>query len=124
MDNIQVLRYLTTIENRLKLIELNNGTSTTLIASSINLNDFIARLTAIENRPQIGLNDVNACLATAESRSQVNFDDINTRLAALEARPQINVDDINTRLAALEARPDVMQRLSAVELTLASLNNS
>jgi hypothetical protein len=50
--------------------------------------------------------------------------DVNSRLAALEGRPPVTLDDVNGRLSALEGRPDVTQRISALELTIASLNNS
>ena len=36
----------------------------------------------------------------------------------------VDLTDVNNRIANLESRPDVMQRLSALELTVASLNSS
>ena len=143
MENYQVFRTLALLKERVDKLEgggvvQNNG-------PSVNLDDVNARLAALERNPTIQgvtINNVNECLAALEARIQPTIDDINNRLAAVEARPQVTLDDVISRLAALEARPsvtlddvtgrltalegrpDVTQRLSALELTIASLNNS
>ena len=53
MDNLQILRYITMLEQRLKVIE-NNGPSTadnSIIPTD--LNEVYARLAAVEARPEL-----------------------------------------------------------------------
>jgi uncharacterized protein involved in outer membrane biogenesis len=108
MENLHVLRSLASLDVRLRQVELNPA------AASSNAS----------NVPLINLEDVVSRLAALEARPVVNLDDVVSRLAAVEARPEVNLDDVASRLSALESRPDVTQRLSALELTIASLNNS
>ena len=95
MENIQVLRYIANLESRIKNLENN---SSGFVSSNNLVNSIIP--------PSIDLSDVN------------------NRIANLEGRPQVDLSDVNNRIANLESRPDVMQRLSALELTVASLNSS
>jgi len=144
MENYQVFRTLALLQER--VTKLEGGAIAPPVVSSgnvANLDDVInGRLAALEGRPQVTITNVNECLAALEARIQVAVDDVNRRLAALEARPLVTLDDVNERLAALEGRPpvtlddvngrlsalegrpDVTQRISALELTIASLNNS
>ena len=151
MENLHVLRSLASLDVRLRQVELTATTgsnSDVANAPLINLDAINSRLAIIEDRlsqlqnsipseevinsrlgalearPVVNLDDVNARLAVIEARPEVNLDDVVARLAAVEARPEVNLDDVNTRLSAVEGRPDVTQRLSALELTIASLNNS
>jgi hypothetical protein len=104
MDNLQILRYITMLEQRLKVIE-NNGPSTannSIIPTD--LNEVYARLAAVESRPVVDLNEVYA------------------RLAAVESRPVVDLNEVSARLAAVEARPELSQRLSALELAVTSQN--
>ena len=80
MENIQVLRYMASLEARIKALDPNN--------------------------------------------QSIDLSEVNNRLSNLEQRPTVDLSEINNRLSNLEARPDVMQRLSALELTVASLNSS
>ena len=80
MENIQVLRYMASLEARIKALDPNN--------------------------------------------QSIDLSEINNRLSNLEQRPTVDLSEVNNRLSNLEARPDVMQRLSALELTVASLNSS
>jgi hypothetical protein len=104
MDNLQVLRYVTMLEQRLKVIE-NNGPN--IVNNSViptDLSEVLARLAAVEARPVVDLNEVSA------------------RLAAVEARPVVDLNEVLARLAAVEARPELSQRLSALELAVTSQN--
>ena len=79
MDNLQILRYITMLEQRLKVIE-NNGPSTannSIIPTD--LNEVYARLAAVESRPVVDLNEVSARLAAVEARPELS-----QRLSALE----------------------------------------
>jgi hypothetical protein len=67
---------------------------------------------------------VNARLATLEGREMPDVAAVNARLATLEGREMPDVTDILTRLSAVETRPDLVQRLSALELTVSSLNTN
>ena len=96
MDNIQVLRYIANIESRIKTLENANNPN---IANINNL--------------------TNSIIPTP-----VDLTDVNNRIANLEGRPPVDLSELHNRIANLENRPDVMQRLSALELTVASLNAS
>jgi hypothetical protein len=150
MENLHVLRSLASLDVRLRQVELNPiaASSNASNVPLINLDAINNRLEVIENRltkletsvpseevvnsrlgvlearPVVNLDDVVSRLAALEARPEVNLDDVVSRLAAVEARPEVNLDDVASRLSALESRPDVTQRLSALELTIASLNNS
>jgi histone H3/H4 len=131
MENIQVLRYIATLESRLKNLENNSSgfvTSNNLVNSiippTVDLTDIYNRIASLEGRPTVDLSDVNNRIASLEGRPTVDLTDVNNRIAALEGRPTVDLSDVNNRIAALESRPDVMQRLSALELTVASLNSS
>ena len=108
MDNLRLLRSIAFLENRVKQLESGNTGSNPELANvaSVNLDEVVSRLAAVEARPV------------------VNLDEVVGRLSAVEARPVVNLDEVFNRLSAVEARPDVTQRLSALELTIASLNNS
>jgi hypothetical protein len=150
MENLHVLRSLASLDVRLRQVELNpiaassNASNVPLInldainnrlevienrltklETSVPSEEVVnSRLGALEARPVVNLDDVVSRLAALEARPEVNLDDVVSRLAAVEARPEVNLDDVASRLSALESRPDVTQRLSALELTIASLNNS
>ena len=79
MDNLQVLRYVTMLEQRLKVIE-NNGPN--IVNNSViptDLSEVLARLAAVEARPVVDLNEVLARLAAVEARPELS-----QRLSALE----------------------------------------
>ena len=111
MENIQLLRYVASLEERLKDLEksLKNGFLPSSLENSViptDLTDVLSRLAAVEARPVVDLTDVSG------------------RLAAIEARPVVDLTDVSGRLAAVEARPELSQRLSALELTVTSLNSN
>ena len=114
MENIQVLRYIANLESRLKNLENSN---TPIFATSNNLVNSIIP-------PTVDLTEVNNRLANLEGRPTVDLTEVNNRLANVEGRPTVDLTEVNNRLNNLESRPDVMQRLSALELTVASLNAS
>ena len=150
MENLHVLRSLASLDVRLRQVELNPAAASsnasnvplinldainnrlevienrlTKLETSVPSEEVVnSRLGAVEARPVVNLDDVVSRLAALEARPEVNLDDVVSRLAAVEARPEVNLDDVASRLSALESRPDVTQRLSALELTIASLNNS
>lgn len=150
MENLHVLRSLASLDVRLRQVELNPAAASsnasnvplinldainnrleiienrlTKLETSVPSEEVVnSRLGALEARPVVNLDDVVCRLAALEARPEVNLDDVVSRLAAVEARPEVNLDDVASRLSALESRPDVTQRLSALELTIASLNNS
>ena len=150
MENLHVLRSLASLDVRLRQVELNPAAASsnasnvplinldainnrleiienrlTKLETSVPSEEVVnSRLGALEARPVVNLDDVVSRLAALEARPEVNLDDVVSRLAAVEARPEVNLDDVASRLSALESRPDVTQRLSALELTIASLNNS
>ena len=132
MENIQVLRYIANLESRLKALESSNSPifttvsnlSNSIISPVVDLTEINNRLANLEARPIVDLTDVNNRLANVEGRPIVDLTDVNNRIANVEGRPIVDLTDVNNRLANLEARPDVMQRLSALELTVASLNSS
>ena len=97
MENIQVLRYIANIEARIKKLETASNTE---VSSTSN-------------------NLINSIIPPT-----VDLTEVNNRIANLEGRPVVDLNDVNNRIANLESRPDVMQRLSALELTVASLNTS
>jgi len=115
MENIQVLRYIANIEARIKAIE-NANTTLNFTTSNNLVNSIIPS--------SVDLTEVYNRLANLEGRPAVDLSDVNNRLANLEGRPTVDLTDVYNRLANLENRPDVMQRLSALELTVASLNSS
>jgi len=106
MENLQVLRYIATLENRLKNLEINRPTSSAAENSVVptDLSQVLARLAAVEARPVVDLNEVSS------------------RLAAVEARPVVDLNEVSSRLAAVEARPELSQRLSALELAITNQN--
>jgi hypothetical protein len=107
MENLQVLRYIATLEQRVKTLELNPSTSYSVVENTViptDLSQVLARLSALEARPVVDLTDVSG------------------RLAAVEARPVVDLTDVSGRLAAVEARPELSQRLSALELAITSQN--
>jgi len=110
MENLHVLRSLASLDNRLRQVELNRTDS------SISNSD-------LANVPSVNLDAIYTRLSELENKL-ASIEVVNNRLSAVEARPVVNLDDVNSRLSAVEARPDVTQRLSALELTIASLNNS
>jgi len=135
MENIQLLRYVASLEERLKNLEksLNNGIlpssslSSSILENSViptDLTDVLSRLAAVEARPVVDLSDVSGRLAAVEARPVVDLSDVSGRLAAVEARPVVDLTDVSGRLAAVEARPELSQRLSALELTVTSLNSN
>ena len=126
MENIQVLRYIANLESRFKALESSNSPNFTnsIIPPVVDLTEINNRLANLEGRPTVDLTDVNNRLANLEGRPTVDLTDVNSRLANVEGRPTVDLTDVNSRLANLESRPDVMQRLSALELTVASLNSS
>jgi len=125
MENLQVLRYIATLEQRLKTLELNPSTSSSIVENTViptDLSQVLARLSALEARPVVDLNDVSGRLAAVEARPVVDLTDVSGRLAAVEARPVVDLTDVSGRLAAVEARPELSQRLSALELAITSQN--
>ena len=104
MENIQLLRSLAILEQRLRAIETSSGNPSA--SSSLDLSNFTARLEALEARPVVDLSDVSS------------------RLAVVEARPVVDLSDVSSRLAAVEARPELSQRLSALELAVTTLNSN
>jgi hypothetical protein len=149
MESIQLLRYVAILDERLKNLEksLNNGVSSSSpkVENSViptDLTDVLSRLAAVEARPVVDLSDVSGRLAAVEARPVVDLTDVSERLAAVEvrpvvdltdvserltaveARPVVDLTDVSGRLAAVEARPELSQRLSALELTVTSLNSN
>jgi len=76
MENIQLLRNIAMLEQRLRMIETSSGG---MSSSSVDLSNFTARLAAVEARPVVDLNDVSSRLATVEARPELS-----QRLSALE----------------------------------------
>ena len=105
MESLQLLRQVAILEQRLKNIELSSGVSSSS-GSSVDLSEVLSRLSALESRPVVDLSDVSR------------------RLEAVESRPVVDLSDVSGRLAAVEARPELSQRLSALELTVTSLNSN
>ena len=81
MENLQVLRYIATLENRLKNLEINRPTSSAAENSVVptDLSQVLARLAAVEARPVVDLNEVSSRLAAVEARPELS-----QRLSALE----------------------------------------
>ena len=79
MDNLQVLRYVSILEQRLKVIENNGPSSVNNSIIPTDLNEVLARLAAVESRPVVDLNEVLARLAAVEARPELS-----QRLSALE----------------------------------------
>ena len=111
MEHLHVLRYIATLEQRLKAVETNASSTSSTTSSTIenvviptDLSQVLSRLSALEARPVVDLNEVS------------------TRLAAVEARPVVDLNEVSNRLAAVEARPELSQRLSALELAITSQN--
>jgi len=77
MENIQLLRSLAILEQRLRAIETSSGNPST--SSSLDLSNFTARLEALEARPVVDLSDVSSRLAAVEARPELS-----QRLSALE----------------------------------------
>jgi hypothetical protein len=121
MENIQLLRNIAMLEQRLRMIEISSGG---MSSTSVDLSDFTARLAAVEARPVVDLNDVSSRLAAVEARPVVDLNDVSSRLAAVEARPVVDLNDVSSRLASVEARPELSQRLSALELAVTSINSN
>lgn len=116
-----VNRHVTLLENSLASLESN--------FNNFNVNELNDRLMRLESNqlssvPSVDLSEVNNRLASLENNStsncNVDLTEINNRLMALET---IN-NDLSLRLAAIETKPDLLQRLSALELTVATLNNN
>ena len=122
MDNLQVLRYVTMLEQRLKVIENNDPNIVNNSVIPTDLSEVLARLAAVEARPVVDLNEVSARLAAVEARPVVDLNEVSARLAAVEARPIADLNEVLARLAAVEARPELSQRLSALELAVTSQN--
>ena len=104
MDNIQTYRlvlFLTKRVEELENIVKNNDLSTSSTSQPIDLSEINKRIDDIE----------------------VNVTEISRRLGEVEARPVVDVTEINRRLGEVEKRPELTQRLSALELTVATLNN-
>ena len=120
MESIILLRQIAILEQRLAKLENSAGIS----SSSVDLSDVSGRLAAVEARPVVDLSDVSGRLAAIEARPVVDLSDVSGRLAAVEARPVVDLSDVSGRLAAVEARPELSQRLSALELTVTSLNSA
>ena len=76
MENIQLLRNIAMLEQRLRMIETSSGG---MSSSSVDLSNFTARLAAVEARPVVDLNDVSSRLAAVEARPELS-----QRLSALE----------------------------------------
>jgi len=79
MDNLQVLRYVSMLEQRLKVIENNGPSSVNNSIIPTDLNEVLARLAAVEARPVVDLNEVSGRLAAVEARPELS-----QRLSALE----------------------------------------
>ena len=79
MDNLQVLRYVSILEQRLKVIENNGPSSVNNSIIPTDLSEVLARLAAVESRPVVDLNEVLARLAAVEARPELS-----QRLSALE----------------------------------------
>ena len=77
MENIQLLRSLAILEQRLRAIETSSGNPSA--SSSLDLSNFTARLAAVEARPVVDLSDVSSRLAAVEARPELS-----QRLSALE----------------------------------------
>ena len=122
MDNLQVLRYVSILEQRLKVIENNGPSSVNNSIIPTDLNEVLARLAAVESRPVVDLNEVLARLGAVESRPVVDLNEVLDRLGAVESRPVVDLNEVLARLAAVEARPELSQRLSALELAVTSQN--
>ena len=67
--------------------------------------------------------NIESRIKTLENANNPNIANINNLTNSIIPTP-IDLTDVNNRIANLENRPDVMQRLSALELTVASLNAS
>jgi len=177
MQNIQVLRYMATLESKLNsltsnpssgvvdLTEINNRLSSLENrlkalednkSTNLDMNNELVNLTEINNRvvslESANLTDVNNhitilenSLSTLENNfNNLNLNDLINRLQALETSsasstcPMVDLTEINNRLqaietanndlsvrlSAIETKPDLLQRLSALELTVATLNNN
>ena len=122
MDNLQILRYVSMLEQRLKVVENNGPSSINNSTIPPNFSDVLARLAVLEARPVVDLNDVLSRLAAVEARPVVDLNEVSGRLAAVEARPVVDLNEVSGRLAAVEARPELSQRLSALELAVTSQN--
>ena len=79
MDNLQVLRYVTMLEQRLKVIENNDPNIVNNSVIPTDLSEVLARLAAVEARPVVDLSEVLARLAAVEARPELS-----QRLSALE----------------------------------------
>jgi hypothetical protein len=79
MDNLQVLRYVSMLEQRLKVIENNGPSSVNNSIIPTDLSEVLARLGAVESRPVVDLNEVLARLGAVEARPELS-----QRLSALE----------------------------------------
>ena len=93
MEHLHVLRYIATLEQRLKAVETNASSTSSTTSSTIE----------------------NVVIPTDLSQ-------VLSRLSALEARPVVDLNEVSNRLAAVEARPELSQRLSALELAITSQN--
>jgi chromosome segregation ATPase len=112
MQNIQVLRYMATLESRLNNLTANPSSGV------VDLTEINNRLSSVENRLK-ALED-NKSTNLDMNNELVNLTEINNRLQALETTN----NDLSVRLSAIETKPDLLQRLSALELTVATLNNN
>lgn len=156
MQNIQALRIIASLENRIMSLEKNTSNNN----NNIDLSSIEGRLASLEiktsnnnNNDLVNLTDLNNRLVALESNSSIN--DINNHITAVEnslnnlennfnnlsnnsCPPPTDLssiegrllslenlaNDLSIRLASLETKPDLLQRLSALELTVATLNNN
>ena len=77
MENIQLLRYVASLEERLKDLEksLKNGFLPSSLENSViptDLTDVLSRLAAVEARPVVDLTDVSGRLAAVEARPELS----------------------------------------------------
>ena len=79
MDNLQILRYVSMLEQRLKVVENNGPSSINNSTIPPNFSDVLARLAVLEARPVVDLNEVSGRLAAVEARPELS-----QRLSALE----------------------------------------
>ena len=101
MDNLQTYRLVLFLTKRVE--ELEN----------------IVKNNGISSSQPVDLSEINKRIDNIE----VDVTEINRRLGEVEARPVVDVTEINRRLGEVEKRPELTQRLSALELTVATLNN-
>ena len=123
MENIQLLRNIAILEQRLRSIESSSGISS-LPSQSVDLTEVNAKLATLEARPVVDLTEIFARLAALEARPVVDLGEVSARLGAVEARPVVDLGEVSARLGAVEARPELSQRLSALELAVTSLNST